>query len=87
MKKSSGGDVSDSLIQGVGPYHLNSILSLLFERTVLVFKDFKGACHIHTDYSDGNIPIHDVVTSAQDTDLDFIILSDHNTLLPKHDFY
>jgi hypothetical protein len=47
--------------------------------------DYKGACHIHTDYSDGNISIPDVVTSAQDADLDFIILSDHNTLLPKQD--
>jgi Predicted metal-dependent phosphoesterases (PHP family) len=47
--------------------------------------DYKGACHIHTDYSDGKISIPDVVTSAQDADLDFIILSDHNTLLPKQD--
>lgn len=47
--------------------------------------DYKGACHIHTDYSDGNIPIPDVIASAQDADLDFIILSDHNTLLPKQD--
>ena len=51
----------------------------------MVFKDFKGACHIHTDYSDGNIPLHDVITSAQDTDLDFLIVSDHNTLLPKYE--
>ena len=47
--------------------------------------DYKGACHIHTDYSDGKISIPEVVTSAQDADLDFIILSDHNTLLPKQD--
>ncbi len=50
-----------------------------------MLKDYKGACHIHTKYSDGTIPIPDVIISAQDADLDFIILSDHNTLLPKHD--
>ncbi|MCP5004565.1 MAG: CehA/McbA family metallohydrolase [Planctomycetes bacterium] len=47
--------------------------------------DYKGACHIHTDYSDGKISIPDVVNSAQDAGLDFVILSDHNTLLPKQD--
>ncbi len=55
------------------------------ERSHFLLRDYKGACHIHTDYSDGNIPIPDVVTSAQEADLDFIILSDHNTLLPKQD--
>ena len=50
-----------------------------------MLKDYKGACHIHTEYSDGNIPVSDVITSAQDAGLDFVILSDHNTFLPKQD--
>jgi hypothetical protein len=50
-----------------------------------MLKDYKGACHIHTEYSDGTIQIPDVITSAQDADLDFVILSDHNTFSPKHD--
>ena len=50
-----------------------------------MLKDYKGACHIHTEYSDGRIPVSDVITSAQDAGLDFVILSDHNTFLPKHD--
>lgn len=44
-----------------------------------MLKDYKGACHIHTEYSDGSIPVSDVITSAQDAGLDFVILSDHNT--------
>ncbi|MFQ5963226.1 MAG: CehA/McbA family metallohydrolase [Candidatus Scalinduaceae bacterium] len=50
-----------------------------------MLKDYKGACHIHTEYSDGKAKITDVITSAKDADLDFVILSDHNTFLPKHD--
>ncbi len=50
-----------------------------------MLKDYKGACHIHTEYSDGSIPVPDVIKSVQDADLDFVILSDHNTFLPKHD--
>ncbi|ODS31427.1 MAG: hypothetical protein SCARUB_03441 [Candidatus Scalindua rubra] len=50
-----------------------------------MLKDYKGACHIHTEYSDGSIRISDVITSAQITGLDFVILSDHNTFLPKYD--
>lgn len=50
-----------------------------------MLKDYKGACHIHTEYSDGSIPVSDVIKSAQDAGLDFVILSDHNTFLPKHD--
>jgi hypothetical protein len=50
-----------------------------------MLKDYKGVCHIHTEYSDGKIQVPDVITSAQDAGLDFVILSDHNTLLPKHD--
>ncbi len=50
-----------------------------------MLKDYKGACHIHTEYSDGSIPVSDVIKSAQDAGLDFVILSDHNTFLPKQD--
>ncbi len=50
-----------------------------------MLKDYKGVCHIHTKYSDGNIKISEVINIAQDAGLDFVILSDHNTLLPKHD--
>ncbi len=50
-----------------------------------MLKDYKGACHLHTEYSDGSIPVSDVIKSAQDAGLDFTILSDHNTFLPRHD--
>jgi hypothetical protein len=44
-----------------------------------MLKDYKGACHIHTEYSDGSILVSDVIKSAQDASLDFVILSDNNT--------
>ena len=50
-----------------------------------MLKDYKGACHIHTEYSDGSIPVSDVIKNALDAGLDFVILSDHNTFLPKQD--
>ena len=36
-----------------------------------MLKDYKGACHIHTEYSDGSIPVSDVIKSAQDADLTY----------------
>lgn len=50
-----------------------------------MLKDYKGACHIHTEYSEGSIPVSEVIKSAQEAGLDFVILSDHNTFLPKQD--
>jgi predicted metal-dependent phosphoesterase TrpH len=46
-----------------------------------MLKDYKGACHIHThtQYSDGSILVCDVIKSAQDVGLDFVIVADYNT--------
>ena len=44
-----------------------------------MLKDYRGACHIHTEYSDGSIPVSDVIKSAQYAGLDFVMLSDNNT--------
>lgn len=48
--------------------------------------EVKGAIHIHTVYSDGSGTVQDVVEAAKEADLDFIILTDHDTLQPLYDY-
>lgn len=47
--------------------------------------EYSGAIHIHSTYSDGTGDIEDIVQAAADSGLDFIIMTDHNTLKPKQD--
>jgi hypothetical protein len=49
--------------------------------------EYSGAIHIHSTYSDGTGKIEDIVQAAADSGLDFIIMTDHNTLKPKEDGY
>ncbi len=47
--------------------------------------EYSGAIHIHSTYSDGTGSIPDIAGYAGEVGLDFIMLTDHNTLKPKHD--
>ena len=47
--------------------------------------EYCGAIHIHSDYSDGTGKIEDISKAASDSGLDFIMMTDHNTLKPKED--
>jgi len=49
--------------------------------------EYVGAIHIHSTYSDGTGKIEDIAQAAHDSGLDFIIMTDHNTLKPKEDGY
>lgn len=49
--------------------------------------EYVGAIHIHSTYSDGTGKIEDIAKAAYDSDLDFIMMTDHNTLRPKQDGY
>lgn len=49
--------------------------------------EYVGAIHIHSTYSDGTGKIEDIARAAYDSDLDFIMMTDHNTLKPKQDGY
>ena len=49
--------------------------------------EYVGALHIHSTYSDGTGKIEDIARAAYDSGLDFIMMSDHNTLQPKMDGY
>lgn len=42
--------------------------------------EYTGAIHIHSVYSDGSGEIIEIVTAAQESGLDYLILTDHNTL-------
>lgn len=49
--------------------------------------EYTGAIHIHSVYSDGTGKIEDIAKAAFDSDLDFIMMTDHNTIKPKLDGY
>lgn len=44
-----------------------------------------GVIHIHTTYSDGQLPVEAVARIGQRQGLDFLILTDHNTLRGKRE--
>jgi hypothetical protein len=47
--------------------------------------EYTGAIHIHSVYSDGTGKIEEIAQAAADSNLDFIMMTDHNTLKPKED--
>ena len=47
--------------------------------------EYVGAAHIHSNYSDGTGTIEEIVRAASELQLDFLLMSDHNTLRPKKD--
>jgi hypothetical protein len=46
---------------------------------------YRGAIHIHTQYSDGSGTFEEVAAAAQKVGLDYAIFTDHNTLQPLRD--
>lgn len=46
---------------------------------------YKGVVHMHSTYSDGNDTVEDVMDAASECGLDFVVLTDHDTLQPRHD--
>ncbi len=47
--------------------------------------DYKGAIHVHSTYSDGKGSVEEIMQAANDVGLDFVILTDHETLKPRDD--
>ena len=39
-----------------------------------------GVMHVHTTFSDGGIDIEDAITAAREAELDFLFITDHNTI-------
>ncbi|MBD3223264.1 MAG: PHP domain-containing protein [Caldithrix sp.] len=46
---------------------------------------YTGIIHVHSTYSDGTKPVKDIVKIARQLDLDFLLLTDHNTMQAKFD--
>ena len=49
------------------------------------YADFLGIIHIHTRYSDGAGTFRDVIRVANQLHLDYVVVTDHNTLQPLRD--
>ena len=49
--------------------------------------EYIGAMHMHSVYSDGSGEVPDIVKSASEVGLDYIILTDHNTLRARKEGY
>lgn len=49
--------------------------------------EYSGAIHIHSTYSDGTGSVSDIMRYANETQLDFAILTDHNNMKAKDDGY
>jgi hypothetical protein len=49
--------------------------------------EYVGAAHIHSTFSDGTGEVEDIAKFADEVGLDFILLSDHNTLRALHEGY
>ena len=49
--------------------------------------EYQGVIHIHSTYSDGSGTIPEIIKAAQEVDLDFIIVTDHNTNQARKDGY
>lgn len=50
------------------------------------YKDYKGVLHIHTRYSSTSTgSFEEVADAAQEAGLDFVVVTDHNTLAPARD--
>ncbi|MDP6112917.1 MAG: flippase-like domain-containing protein [Planctomycetota bacterium] len=47
--------------------------------------DYSGAIHFHTTYSDGSESIEKVISQGSDSGLDFMIVTDHDTLESRDD--
>ncbi len=49
--------------------------------------EYVGALHIHSTYSDGTGTISEIAIAAEEAGLDYIIITDHNTLRGKQEGY
>lgn len=49
------------------------------------FVDYAGCIHIHSRYSDGSFTCEEILADAHAAGLDFVWLTDHDTLKARHD--
>jgi hypothetical protein len=57
-------------------------------KTVMHLNDYTGVIHLHSAYSfDGRTPIAEILTAAQKSSIDFLLLTDHSILRARKDGY
>lgn len=49
--------------------------------------EFTGALHMHSVFSDGSGEVNDIISQANEVGLDYIIITDHNTLRALYEGY
>lgn len=49
--------------------------------------EYSGSVHMHSKFSDGSGSVEEIAAAAKESNLDFIILTDHNTLKAKEKGY
>ncbi len=47
--------------------------------------DYKGCLHIHSTYSDGDASVEEIIQAARRAGLDYVVLTDHDTLRARTD--
>ncbi|HUX15651.1 MAG TPA: PHP domain-containing protein, partial [Phycisphaerae bacterium] len=47
--------------------------------------EYVGAFHVHSCYSDGSGTYQEIASAAARAGLDFVVMSDHDTLRPRAD--
>lgn len=50
-----------------------------------VYHSYTGIIHVHSNYSDGRLYVKEIAEIANELNLDFLLLTDHNTLQAKFD--
>jgi len=48
-------------------------------------REYVGAVHLHSCYSDGSGTVREITAAARRAGLDFVVLTDHDTLRPRED--
>lgn len=49
--------------------------------------EYSGSVHMHSRYSDGSGTVEEIIKAANEVNLDFIILTDHNTMKARDEGY
>lgn len=49
--------------------------------------EYTGAIHVHSIFSDGSGDINEIASYANESELDYLIITDHNTLRALHEGY
>ena len=68
------------------PFSLSPLPPCGFRREGKIsYVEYRGAIHIHSTYSDGGGSVSEIIEAAQRAGIDFVVITDHNTLDAKAD--